>query len=227
MNAINRQTVVVQVIAVVVAITGAWLLSRFALYPWLGIPDYAPMILRPIAGFSMAWLVLWLASERWADYGLAKPHGPLHLVLTAVGLYIAVFAVNRFAVPAIAEWLQFTGGPSIFGYIRGNGVALVGWLAVSWVVGAWCEELLFRGFLLNKLSRLAGEGWLAVAVGVIAQAVLFGLLHLYQGPFGFVFAFVSACVFGLGYVVSGRNLWPLIIVHGVWNSVGIYGIYTS
>jgi hypothetical protein len=27
--------------------------------------------------------------------------------------------------------------------------------------------------------------------------------------------------------VLGRNLWPLIAVHGVWNTVGIWGTYAS
>ena len=33
---------------VLVAIAVAWALSRFWLYPALGIPSYAPLILRPI-----------------------------------------------------------------------------------------------------------------------------------------------------------------------------------
>jgi len=32
---------------------------------------------------------------------------------------------------------------------------------------------------------------------------------------------------GLFYVLLGRNLWPLIVVHGVWNTVGMWSTYSS
>ena len=32
---------------------------------------------------------------------------------------------------------------------------------------------------------------------------------------------------GIFYVLLGRNLWPLIVVHGVWNTVGIWSTYAS
>lgn len=216
-----------QIGLVLLAIIAAWLGSRFLLYPWLGLPDNAPMILRPILGFAAAWIVLRLAGERWAEFGLARPPSLPFLLLATALLYALVWALNRFLVPELAAWLQFRGGPSILGYLQGNTVAFLGWLAISWLVGGFCEELLFRGFLLNKVATLCGGQGIGLAVGVIAQAVLFGLLHLYQGGFGFVFAFTMASAFGVGYLACRRNLWPLILVHGSWNSLAIYGIYSA
>ncbi|HEY4997886.1 MAG TPA: hypothetical protein VII36_02025 [Usitatibacter sp.] len=36
-----------------------------------------------------------------------------------------------------------------------------------------------------------------------------------------------AMAHGLFYVLLGRNLWPLIVVHGVWNTVGMWSTYSS
>ena len=59
----------------------------------------------------------------------------------------------------------------------------------------------------------------------MAQALLFGALHLYAGAFAFVFAAVMALASGAFYLILGRNLWPLIAVHGVWNTVAMWSIY--
>ncbi|MBK6981564.1 MAG: hypothetical protein IPH30_08830 [Betaproteobacteria bacterium] len=53
----------------VLAIVVAWLFTRFLLYPQLGVPDNAPMLLRPVAGFLLAWYLLHAAGgagRRWA-----------------------------------------------------------------------------------------------------------------------------------------------------------------
>jgi len=64
-----------------------------------------------------------------------------------------------------------------------------------------------------------------MAPACTAQAVLFGALHLHQGPLGFVFAGTLGAVYGLAFFACGRNLWPLIVVHGAWNSVVIGRMY--
>ncbi|MGZ5661579.1 MAG: CPBP family glutamic-type intramembrane protease, partial [Usitatibacter sp.] len=51
--------------------------------------------------------------------------------------------------------------------------------------------------------------------------------HLYGGAFAFLFAAVFALANGVFYIALRRNLWPLIVVHGVWNTVSIWGVYAS
>jgi uncharacterized protein len=94
-------------------------------------------------------------------------------------------------------------------------------------VGGFIEELLVRGFLLNRIEAVFGGGRGATLIAVLAQAALFGALHLYQGSFGFVFAALFASIYGVAYILFGRNLWPLILVHGIWNSAAIWGAYAG
>jgi membrane protease YdiL (CAAX protease family) len=74
---------------------------------------------------------------------------------------------------------------------------------------------------------MLGGGVAAIAVAIVAQSVLFGSLHLYAGTFAFLYASLFALTHGIFYVLGGRNLWPLILVHGTWDSVGIWGVYAS
>jgi membrane protease YdiL (CAAX protease family) len=112
-------------------------------------------------------------------------------------------------------------------YIRGNTPAFLLWLTIGWVVGGFIEECLFRGYITDRVATLLGNGAFAIAVAVVAQALLFGSMHLYQGAFGALSATMFALVNGVFYVLAGRNLWPLIVVHGLWNTVGIWGVYSS
>jgi uncharacterized protein len=168
--------------------------------------------------------------ERWRDYGLRKPDSWPRLILQCAALYAAVALAARCLVPLLAQTFGATASSSMLSTIGGNEAALFAWLAIAWGVGGFIEELLFRGFLLNRieacLGAITGTG-IAAAAAVCAQAALFGALHLYQGSFGFVFAGLFALIYGAAYRLFGRNLWPLILVHGVWNSFAIWSAYAG
>src|SRR5439155_16878475 len=125
------------------AIVVAWQFSKWLLYPALSIPDNAPYILRPIAGFFVAWWMLHRRGEGWRDLGLRKPSSWWRMAAVAIGLYAADYAVSRWAVPALAELLHPAQARSFMGYVRGNTPAFLLWLAIGWVVGGFMEECLF------------------------------------------------------------------------------------
>jgi len=69
------------------------------------------------------------------------------------------------------------------------------------------EELLFRLALPALLFGVLGSGPLAF----LLAALLFGALHMYQGPLGILFAFVLGLLFTLLYLVSGSILAPIAL----------------
>jgi len=217
----------VDIAIVLGAIAAAWVLSRWVVYPALGIPDYAPLIARPIGGFLAAWWVLRRHGDSWRTLGLRMPENLARAIAIAVALYVVNLALSRWAVPALAEWVHPTQRPSFLGHLRGNAAALAAWLGVAWLVGGVCEECLFRGFLLNRVASLLGGGAWALAAAVVAQAAFFGSLHLYAGTFAFMYAALFGLVNGAAYLAGGRNLWPLIAVHGLWDTVAFWGIYSA
>ena len=56
------------------------------------------------------------------------------------------------------------------------GLEMAGFIVVCLTAGV-CEELLYRGWLVNYLRAATGSAWVAVAV----SAILFGIGHAYQG----------------------------------------------
>ena len=73
--------------------------------------------------------------------------------------------------------------------------------------------------------RAWGHEKLAVSSAVIIQAVLFGLLHMYQGMEGVMMAGSISLIFGVAYYLGGRSLIPLIIVHAVPDTMTLVAMY--
>jgi uncharacterized protein len=223
----NRQAAydIAVVLAVIVL---AWAVCRLWLYPALGIGVNAPVILRPIGGLLTAWWLLRRHGERWSALGLCRPASWTRAVITGLVLYGALLAMSPWVASVLVAWLPATPQPADFlAYIHGNFLAMLPWLGIAWLVGGFCEEALFRGFLLNRIATLFGAGPMAVAVGVIAQALPFGSLHFYGGAVACAHATFFGLILGIAYLAAGRNLWPLIVVHGVWDTVAIWGTYTG
>jgi len=69
------------------------------------------------------------------------------------------------------------------------------------------EELLFRLGLPALLFGILGLGPLSFVIA----AVLFGMLHLYQGPLGILFSALLGLVFAALYVLTGSIAAPIVV----------------
>ena len=69
------------------------------------------------------------------------------------------------------------------------------------------EELLFRLGLPALLFGILGVGPLSFVIA----AVIFGMLHLYQGPLGILFAALLGLVFAALYVLTGSIAAPIVL----------------
>ena len=91
---------------------------------------------------------------------------------------------------------------------------------VAWGSAAVGEELLARGFLLHRIEGLSNT-----AIAVILQAILFAAAHAYQGWMGVISIFLLAIIFGIVYIRCGRHLLPLILAHGIIDSISLTLVY--
>jgi membrane protease YdiL (CAAX protease family) len=80
------------------------------------------------------------------------------------------------------------------------------------VISAFGQEILFRGYMFDRLKQLLGNVWAPVLI----STVLFSIWHLYESPIGLIRASIMGLVFSLVYVKTGR-IWPLFVVHAATN----------
>ena len=114
-----------------------------------------------------------------------------------------------------------------FSGVSGSSVELMKLLALNWAVAAFGEELAFRIVLMRGIAFALGDSRTAFGVALIFQAVVFGLVHAYQGPAGISGAAINGLIFG-GLTLAARgSIWPAAIAHGSSNTIGIMELYLS
>ena len=185
---------------------------------------YSLAFAGPASTFTAMAIATWLLYRRgyrWADLGLRWPESSLKML----GISAAIFGVFLLTAGLSSEladlWFEDIGTSGRFDFVKGN---LAGYLLVMclvWTHGSFFEELLFRAFIISKLSdSMAAMQWASIAAVVLA-AIFFGYRHYYyQGAHG---ALVTGCiglVFGLIYLrLRKTSMLPLILVHGLANSI--------
>jgi membrane protease YdiL (CAAX protease family) len=178
--------------------------------------------------FAVAWISLHLRHLRWRDIGLRKPEKWLPIIGLSLVIGIGYQALDTVA---IAPLLQRLTGQVIdlseFAILKDNLPALLAFMAISWTEAAFIEEMFFRGYLLNRFMDVAGRERLGITIALLANAIIFGFAHAYQGLTGVLDTGVAGLVLGLLYFLARRNLWLPILTHGIIDTVGFLLIYAG
>lgn len=179
----------------------------------------------------------WLMRRRsgsWRDLGLTWPQdarawwSTLGWTLVAI---VSVFAAIGLVIEPVTSALGLETPASAadrFQPLIGHPVRLAVYLVtVVWIGAALGEELQMRGFVLNRLADLFGRGKVGWGAAVLVQGVIFGSLHAYQGLHGVLATGVIGAVLALVYLASGRRLAPVVLGHGVINTIILLALYLN
>jgi len=96
-----------------------------------------------------------------------------------------------------------TGNPNVFSVV------------VLSFINPLYEEILLLGYLVTAIERIKN-----VRIAIITSIVIRVSCHFYQGAAGAVGIFVMAVLFTYAFVRL-KQLWPMIIAHGIWNLMGL------
>jgi membrane protease YdiL (CAAX protease family) len=207
-----------------VAIVAASFALTYFVARWLGVPG--PGSCAIVCALAVSSWRLSYSGSRWADVGLRMPESVVRALAWVAVLCVASVLMKVLIVDPLAT---AAGWPSMnlsrFSQLPGSITLLAGFLLLAWVSAALGEELVFRGFFLTRLEILFGGGLRATATAVAGQALLFGLGHWYLGLRGVSTAALIGLVYGVVYVCNGRNLVPLIVAHGLTDSLSLIAIY--
>jgi membrane protease YdiL (CAAX protease family) len=224
----ERYMALIEVICVIIiAFASKWALSLF-MWRYAG-----PVSLVVLVGLLT--LYFHRRGETWRDYGLKRLEGTRAklMVLPQMGLAFLAFAA-AVAIPLFGGQLlglEFMteipeGVGDRWSAIEGNLPMLMLWLGIVWTAAAFGEEMFFRGYLITRLQTAFGGFKIGSALAVIFAAVLFGLGHVYyQGLRGFILTGMIGLAFGCMFLVFKRSLWPVIMLHGVIDTLTMSAIY--
>jgi CAAX protease family protein len=140
----------------------------------------------------------------------------------AIGGLVVLLAYSPLADRIATAWIAKPPTLGAFRALQKSRLKLIAGIVIAWVLGGFLEELVLRGiivrateaFLAERIPELA-----AIFIAICAAAAVAFVLHLYQGVRAAIIVTELSVLFGVLFVVSGYNLWAVILCHGLYDTV--------
>jgi membrane protease YdiL (CAAX protease family) len=182
----------------------------------------------PVSLF-LAWGAIRRRKSNWTELGLRRPASLPRTIAVAMLWTVSLLILTSLIGSLLARMTGLAPEISKFDILRGNVPALVAGLLLVWSTAAFGEELLFRGYLINRILALCnwapGNERRAWGLALLVSSAAFGLGHAYQGAAGVILTASIGLGLGLIYRSAGRNLWTVILTHGLYDTAGFLIIF--
>ncbi len=176
--------------------------------------------------FLLGWISLRWRGLGWRDVGLARPANWRRTIVIGVLCGIGMELLELFVTqPLLVKITGKMPDLSDLGDLHGNWKLLLLFLALTWTLAAFGEEMVYRGYLMNRVAALFRDSRLAWTISLIAVSFVFGLGHIDQGITGQVENMIDGLLLGVVFLATGCNLWAAIATHGVTDTVDILLLY--
>lgn len=180
-------------------------------------------IFKSVSTVGLATLLLYFRKQSWKDLGLTRPknYGRLVIIVgaTLAGTIITMLIFQIFFADMFSSQTETAASLNTQNAEKTIGT-FISIMLIIWLE-SMLEELQDRGFSLNRFESLFSKIPLSTALAVLTQAAIFGFRHSYDLSERSMTTGLIGLVFGIAYVVTGRNLWPLIIAHIILNTMSM------
>lgn len=181
-------------------------------------------LFKSFSAVGVATLLLYYRKQTWKDLGLTKPKNYLKSLVVAaiilIGTVISIMIFEIFLRDILFNSTDSVSESDTFSGLKGNIPYLFSIIFFVWIE-SFLEELQDRGFSLNRFESLFKKIPLSTVLAVLSQAAIFGFRHSYDFSPRSITTGLIGLVFGTVYVLTGRNLWPLIIAHIILNTMSM------
>ncbi len=167
-----------------------------------------PAIAASIQIIAPVLLLLWMRRKQisWREHGLVRPNlfrdGIWTIFALALGTGLPLLLSQILPTSAYDHGIAYYP-------LRTAGYTT---MVVSLVLNSIAEELVWRGYMIPRLTRLTGSALLSIWV----STALFASYHIYQGPMAVLSIFFTWLVYALLFHRI-RRLWPFVLSHTVHN----------
>lgn len=178
------------------------------------------MIVLPV-GAIIVLIWRWRSRTSWTDIGYARPGSWTRTFAIGILLGIGLKFVMKATVMPL-----FGADPvnQAYHFLAGNSAMMP---AAIWamIIAGFAEETVFRGYMFERLKKLAGTKKITRVIIVIFTSMVFGLGHYTtQGVTGVVHAFIVGLVYGTIVELTGK-IWTVMIAHAAFNLTALAMIF--
>ncbi len=189
-----------------------------------------------IANILMLFIVftgIKLRGESWKDFGLTfnsiswKDGGKVFLLSILVfALAISGFILGSIIMANITG-IPETSNMSGYDYLKDNIGMLLLTLGGVYIVSSFGEEVIYRAFLINRISKIGLDTKTAGIIAIIISAIIFGFAHYEWGPMGIAQTGFMGLALGICYVKLKKRLWILILAHAYMDTILMVQMYLA
>jgi len=163
-------------------------------------------------------------NELRQSIGLKQPKNTAILIILSAVMGIAIELAMEILVNPMIEKLTHSTIDLTKVKMSSIGEYLV-WIIIGFVLGGLLEEILFRGFLITRISKFIKVNKFSDLISLFITSILFGLCHLYQGLSGAISTGIIGLIFGIIFLSFNKNLWYSILTHGFVNLTSLTILY--
>lgn len=172
------------------------------------------------------WLSLRVRKLRWRDVGLKRFRNWKTTIALGIAAGIVLESFELFvSQPILVKYLHKQPDLEVFQQLNGNLQITLLFVALAWTLAAFGEEMVYRGYLMNRVADLLNRTRAAWAISLIVVHLGFGLAHAYQGWTGIIDEGLMGLLLGIIYLRTGRNLSVPIIAHGISDTIDFILIF--
>jgi len=193
---------------------------------WLVVGESARGVTAVVAGAFAAVAVVLARGGTLATLGFRRPERWAIVPFQVVGVLFAFIAMETM-VPMLVSLFIDLPEPDYSRYaeVSGNLSAAIALALIFPLSASIPEEVIYRGFLIGRLSDIFGETTRGAFITVLIQAVIFGSIHFQWGIGGMIMTFCMGAVWGTAYLLCGRNLWIVILAHSAGHILLVTQLY--
>lgn len=182
---------------------------------------------------GLVWLGLRNRNKGWREIGLVFTlrgwKDIRQVFLKSIIVFLAgmlgfmlgsLIMVNISGIPEPADM-------SGYSFLSDHIIWLVLMLFGVWTASAIGEEIIYRGYLINRLADVFPASKYKDAIAVLGSAVIFGLAHYQWGVTGIVQTALMGLAIGICYLKMERQLLIMILAHAYMDTILMVQIFLS
>jgi len=181
----------------------------------------------------LVWLGIKLRGQKLSDFGLTFGRIDLKESMRIIlrSLLVSILGAAGFMLGSIIM-ANISGMPesadmSVYEYLNNNIFMLILTLIGVYIVSSFGEEVVYRAFLINRISELGLDTKYGKIATVLISAVIFGLVHYTWGPTGMVSTGLMGLAMGICYLKFKKNLWILVLAHAYLDTFLLVQVYLT
>lgn len=219
--------VLIDIITVCAVSAVTFLLEDFAnAQGWISVGEEARGVSAVLLGALAAVAIVLARGGTLADLGFKRP-GRWATVPFQVACILFAFIAAQYLAPLLVSSFIDLPQPDLSKYdsITGDLGAAIALALVLPLTASIPEEIIYRGFLIGRLSDIFGQNMGGAVMTVLVQALFFGSVHFQWGIGGMIVTGIMGIVWGTAYLLCDRNLWVVILAHSTGHILFVIQLY--